>query len=86
MPLADKYVLIAGCRDEEKSFEYKPPEGDGKLVHGALTYFLSQELRRATPGTSYRDVFERAAARVNANNARAASADGRARRPRACSA
>jgi len=69
MPLADKYVLIAGCRDEEKSFEYMPPEGDGKLVHGALTYFLSQELRRATSGTSYRDVFERAAARVNANNA-----------------
>ena len=69
MPLADKYVLIAGCRDEEKSFEYRPPEGDGKLVHGALTYFLSQELRRATPGTSYRDVFERATARVNANNA-----------------
>ena len=64
-----KYVLIAGCRDEEKSFEYKPPEGNGKLVHGALTYFLSQELRRATPGTTYRNVFERAAARVNANNA-----------------
>ena len=70
MPLADQYVLIAGCRDEETSFEYRPPEGDGKLVHGALTYFLSQELGRATPGTSYRDVFERAAARVTANNAR----------------
>jgi hypothetical protein len=70
MPLADQYVLIAGCRDEETSFEYRPPEGEGKLVHGALTYFLSQELRRATPGTSYRDVFERAAARVTANNAR----------------
>jgi hypothetical protein len=70
MPLADQYVLIAGCRDEETSFEYRPPEGEGKLVHGALTYFLSQELRQATPGTSYRDVFERAAARVTANNAR----------------
>ena len=69
MPLADRYVLIAGCRDEERSYEYRPPEGDGKLVHGALTYFLSQELRQATPGTSYRDVFERAAARVTANNA-----------------
>ena len=70
MPLANQYVLIAGCRDEETSYEYRPPEGDGKITHGALTYFLGQELRRATPGTSYRDVFERAAARVNANNAR----------------
>ena len=67
MPLADQYVLIAGCRDEETSKEYRPPEGEGKVVHGALTYFLGQELRRATPGTSYRDVFERAAAQVTAN-------------------
>jgi hypothetical protein len=67
MPLADQYVLIAGCRDEETSKEYRPPEGEGKIVHGALTYFLGQELRRATPGTSYRDVFERAAAQVTAN-------------------
>ena len=70
MPLADQYVLIAGCRDEETSFEYRPPEGEGKLVHGALTYFLAHELRAATSGTSYRDVFERAAARVIANDAR----------------
>ena len=70
MPLAEQYALIAGCRDEETSFEYRPPEAEGKIVHGALTYFLGQELRRATPGTSYRDVFERAAARVTANDAR----------------
>jgi hypothetical protein len=68
MPLADHYVLLAGCRDEETSFEYRPPEGDGTIVHGALTYFLSQELRRTAPGASYRDVFERAAAKVNAAN------------------
>jgi hypothetical protein len=68
MPLTDRYVLIAGCRDEETSFEYRPPEGDGKIVHGAMTYFLSEELRRAAPGTSYRDVFERVASKVNAAN------------------
>lgn len=66
MPLADKYVLIAGCRDDEESKEYFPPEGGGP--HGALTYFLCHELRRATAGTSYRDVFETVAARVNAYN------------------
>ncbi len=66
MPLDDTYVLIAGCRDDEESKEYAPPEGGGS--HGALTYFLCQELRRATSGTTYRDVFEAVAARVNAYN------------------
>lgn len=66
LPIDDRYVLIAGCRDEETSYEYHPPEGDGKIAHGAMTYFLCAELRRATPGTTYRDVFERAAANVNA--------------------
>lgn len=68
MPLEGKYVLMAGCRDEEVSYEYRPPEGDGNVVHGALTYFLTNELRQARSGMTYRDVFERAAARVNANN------------------
>ena len=68
MPLADKYVLIAGCRDEEMSYEYRPPEADGAVAHGALTYFLCERLRQAVPGTSYRDVFEPAAARVNSEN------------------
>ena len=66
MPLDDTYVLIAGCRDDEESMEYAPPEGGGS--HGALTYFLCQELRRAISGTTYRDVFEAVAARVNAYN------------------
>ena len=68
MPLTDRYVLIAGCRDEERSYEYRPPEGRGKVVHGALTYFLCQQLRRLSGSTSYRDVFERTAALVNALN------------------
>lgn len=64
-PLADKYVLIAGCRDEEESKEYFPPEGG---THGAVTYFLCQELRKATARTTYRDVFDVVSARVNAYN------------------
>jgi hypothetical protein len=66
--LSDRYLLIAGCRDEETSFEYRPPEGNGKVTHGAMTYFLCRELGRATSGTSYRDVFERMASQVNAAN------------------
>ena len=63
LPLDDKYVLIAGCRDDEISYEYR----DGEVMHGALSYFLGQELHAVTPGTSYRDIFERASAKVNAN-------------------
>jgi hypothetical protein len=70
MPLADTYVLISGCRDEELSYEYRPPEGEGRVTHGALTYFLGRELRQATSGTTYRDIFERAAANVTAANDR----------------
>jgi hypothetical protein len=66
MPLADKYVLIAGCRDEEESYEYRPLEGGGRVVHGALTWFLCQQLRRASATASYRDVFEQTAALVTA--------------------
>lgn len=69
LPRGDSYVLLAGCRDEEVSYEYRPPEHDRKISHGALTWFLSRELRAATASTSWRDVFERAAANVTANNA-----------------
>ncbi|MBC7896318.1 MAG: caspase family protein [Cytophagaceae bacterium] len=66
LPIADKYVMIAGCRDDETSYEYQTPGASGVVSHGALTYFLARELRQVTPGTTYRDVFERAAAQVNA--------------------
>lgn len=70
LPMEDHYVLLAGCRDEEISYEYQVEGGSQPVVHGAMTYFLSEELVRAVPGTTYRDVFERVAAKVNANNGR----------------
>ncbi|MCU0633951.1 MAG: caspase family protein, partial [Gemmatimonadaceae bacterium] len=69
VPITDKYVLIAGCRDDELAREYYPPELGGSVTHGALTWFLVQALRTASPGTTYRDVFERVASQVNAANA-----------------
>ena len=66
MPMTEKYVLISGCRDEETSFEYRPPEADGAVAHGALTYFLASQLKQATKDTTYRDIFERTASMVNA--------------------
>ena len=70
LPLGERYVLIAGCRDEESSYEYRVRQNGSTLTHGALTYFLGQELVRATPGTTYRDVFERVSAQVTAVYAR----------------
>lgn len=59
-----KYVVISGCRDEERSFEYDTV-GETAVRHGALTWYLSQEL--LAPGKrSYRDIFERIAPRVTA--------------------
>jgi hypothetical protein len=65
-PLSDRYVLLASCRDEEQSFEYPPQPGPNDTVQGTLTYFLHQELIKAGPGTTYRDVFERVQRLVNA--------------------
>jgi hypothetical protein len=61
LPLGERYVLIAGCRSEERSYEIEEPAG---VRHGALTYFLTQELLQAEPGTTYRDLFEVVAPRV----------------------
>jgi hypothetical protein len=72
LPIAQRYVLLAGCRDEESSYEHAAASAGGgaPVTHGALTYFLSQELVNAQPGATYRDVFERASARVTAAHSR----------------
>ena len=70
MPLQDAYVLMAGCRDEEVSYEYQAEVGGEVEPHGAMTWFLCQELLSAPAGATYRDVFERVAAKVNAANDR----------------
>ena len=67
LPLSERYVLIAGCRDDESSYEHTVVQDGGEVVvHGALTYFLSQQLVGARPGTTYRDIFERASPMVTA--------------------
>jgi len=61
-PSDGKYVLLAGCRSKEVSFEYQV---EGRS-HGALTYFLAQELRAAGAGTTYRDVMDKVMGEVSA--------------------
>ncbi len=64
--VSESHVLIAGCRDTEESAEYRATI-DGKIVpHGALTWHLTREMLKAGPTTTYRDVFETAAAQVTA--------------------
>ena len=57
LPLADSYVLLAGCRDTETSYETMPP--NPKKPHGALSWFTTEALRDMRPGTTWRDIFER---------------------------
>jgi len=65
-PLAGSYVLIAGCRDEETSFEHTVYSDAKPVTHGALTYFFHQALLSAQPGATYRDIFDLASTRVTA--------------------
>ena len=66
LPLSDRYVLIAGCRDQESSYEYRVRQDGQTVNHGTLTYFLTRELVQAEPGSTYRDVFERTKTQVTA--------------------
>jgi hypothetical protein len=66
LPIGEKYVMIAACRDDQKAGEYPPGAADVAEVHGCLTYFMLQELATAGPGTTYRDVFEPTRRRVTA--------------------
>ncbi|HEV3460035.1 MAG TPA: caspase family protein [Thermoanaerobaculia bacterium] len=65
LPLSGKYVLLAGCRSSETSFEVLAEEAGG-VQHGALSFFLCQELAKAGAVTTFRDVFEAAAPQVSA--------------------
>lgn len=60
LPLGQRYVLIAACRAEEEANEHRIKQSRPVTIHGALTYFLHQELTRAGQQSTYRDVFERA--------------------------
>jgi len=70
LPVHHTYVLIAGCRDEESSFEYHHIAGDKIIYHGAFTYVLCQALAKAEPKTTYRDVFEKITTQISTINSR----------------
>ncbi len=67
--LGGKYILMAGCRDREEANEYVAYEGQElpRQQHGAMTYFMLQELNRMSPTRplTYRDLYERVRYQVN---------------------
>jgi hypothetical protein len=63
---SDKYVLLAACQDRELANEYRVQQGSNLLDHGALTYFLLQELGKPAGGRrwTYRELHEHVASSV----------------------
>ncbi len=58
------HVLLAGCRDEELSHEYRAPE-TGEW-HGATTHFLLKALQGYRPDLTWGEVYDTVQIRVNA--------------------
>ena len=58
-----KYTRIAAATSKEDAFEHFTEGKD----HGALTYFLTRELRSAGAGATYRDVMDAVFGNVTAN-------------------
>jgi len=58
-----RFAFIAAATSKESAFEHFT---DGK-DHGALTYFLAQQLRTAKAGATYRDVMDSVIGNVTAN-------------------
>ena len=55
LPVSE-HILLAGCRDEELSHEYRAPE-TGQW-HGATTYFLLKKLAGYQPGMTWGEVHD----------------------------
>jgi hypothetical protein len=58
-----KFAAIAAATSRESAFEHFVEGRD----HGALTYFLVQQLRSAKAGATYRDIMDNVAGNVTAN-------------------
>ncbi|HKO44468.1 MAG TPA: caspase family protein [Pyrinomonadaceae bacterium] len=64
LELSDKYVLLAACAAEQGAYEMDHDEFGTPTRNGAFTFFLTQELNRATENT-YQDIWDIVATKVN---------------------
>lgn len=64
--LTGRHVLLAGCKDKEKSQEHPVSDGDSAHWRGALSYFLQREVEEMETGRPllYRELYERVKKRV----------------------
>jgi uncharacterized caspase-like protein len=58
-----KFAFISAASSRESAFEYF---AEGKS-HGALTYFLTRQMRASSGGVTYRDIMDGVAGNVTAN-------------------
>ena len=61
-PTDARYALISGCAADELSYE---TQVDGQS-HGALTWYLADQIRKAGPDATYRDIMDLVKTRVSA--------------------
>ncbi|MDE0428743.1 MAG: caspase family protein [Caldilineaceae bacterium] len=52
----NEHVLLAGCRDEEMSHEYRSPTNGA--WYGAMTFYLLQKLQELRPEMTWREVHD----------------------------
>ena len=57
-------MLLAGCRQNEFSYEYAFNR-ETRERNGALTYWLLDTLRQQNPGQTYKDLFDRINAKIH---------------------
>ncbi|HWT01785.1 MAG TPA: caspase family protein [Pyrinomonadaceae bacterium] len=62
LPRSQRYVTISGSRSNELSNEMVVL--DGSRSNGAMTFYLIDALKRATPETTYREVMEEVSSKV----------------------
>ncbi|MDE0465265.1 MAG: caspase family protein [Caldilineaceae bacterium] len=66
--LGSEHVLLAGCRDEEMSHEYRSPTNGA--WYGAMTHFLLQKLQELHPQMTWREVHDSVQTQVHSVYAR----------------
>ncbi|MGF1493334.1 MAG: caspase family protein [Microcoleaceae cyanobacterium] len=64
IPDSDEYVVLAACRQNEVAYEYAFNR-ETREKSGALTYWLLDTLRQASPGQTYKMLYDRINARIH---------------------
>ncbi len=64
LPLGRRAVVVGACRSDELSWEIRRESGLDTFHYGPLTYHLAQAFTALGPGATWRDVLERVAPRV----------------------